>query len=65
MSYEKMMKWNKKHTKGTRQPTLFHTNSGFTPSKAFLDKYFIYRENCQKEGIEPLKCEEYYHSKTF
>lgn len=54
------MKWNKKHPKGTRQPILMHTNSGFTPSSAFLDDYFEYRAECKIAGTIPLECEEYY-----
>lgn len=63
MSYAKMMRWNKKHPKGTKQPVIMHTNSGFTPSKSFLDKYFKYREQCMKEGKTPLDCEAFYYSK--
>lgn len=58
-----MMKWNRKHPKGTRQPVLMHTDSGFTPSLAFLDDYFEYRAECEAAGIPPAKCEEYYHNK--
>ncbi len=61
MSYTKMMKWNKRHRKGTRQPILMHTNSGFTPSIAFLDKYFEYRAKCEAGGIEPIECQQYYN----
>lgn len=60
MSYKKMMKWMKKHPKGTRQTVIMHTENGFTPSVSFLDKYFKYRERCEKENIEPLDCETYY-----
>ena len=63
MSYEKMMKWNKKRPKGTKQTVIMHTNSGFTPSKAFLDVYFKYREECQIQNQTPLSCEEFYNSK--
>ena len=63
MSYAKAMKWNKKHPKGTRQPVIMHTNSGFTPSTAFLDEYFEYRAECEKEGRTPLECEDYYKTK--
>ena len=61
MSYEKMMKWNKVHTKGTKQPVLMHTNSGFTPSSSFLDKYWAYRLKAEEMGLNPIECEEYYH----
>jgi len=62
MSYQKAMKWNRKHPKGTRQPVLMHTDSGFTPSNAFLDKYFKYQAECEKIGIKPESCEYYYHN---
>ena len=60
MSYAKMMKWNMKRRKGTRQPIIMHTESGFTPSQSFLVKYFQYREESESAGIEPIKCEPYY-----
>ena len=61
MSYQKAMKWHKKHPKGTKQPMLFSTGSGFWPSWSFLnDCFFPYLEQCKKEGIEPLECEAYY-----
>ena len=62
MSYNKMMKWMKKHPKGTRQTFIMHTESGFTPSVSFLEKYFKYREGCEKENVKPVDCEAYYHS---
>lgn len=55
-----MMKWNKTHRKGTKQVFIMHTESGFTPSIAFLDKYFVYREECERAGLIPAECEEYY-----
>lgn len=64
MSYDKMMKWNKKRPKGGAiQPCLFHTNSGFTPSVAFMETYFEYREECKNENIEPLSAQQYYNQK--
>lgn len=62
MSYAKAMKWNRKHPKGTRQPILMHTESGWTPSNSYLTKYFEYRERCEKAGIEPAECKEYYYN---
>jgi hypothetical protein len=62
MSYEQAMKWNRRHPKGTRQPILMSTGSGFWPSGAFLDDYFKYREKCKAEDKEPLECEQYYNS---
>ncbi len=64
MSYEKAMKWNKKHPKGTKQVCIMHTNSGFTPSVAFLETYFEYREECMQKNIEPKSCEYYYNNQT-
>jgi len=63
MSYEKMRKWNRKHPKGTRQPVLMHTESGFTPSVKFLDRYFEYRERCEAKGIDAADCEYYYNNR--
>lgn len=60
MSYEKMMKWNRKHRKGTHQVCIMHTDSGFTPSILFLNKYFAYLESCENLGTIPLSCEDYY-----
>ncbi len=63
MSYAQMMKWNKKHPRGTRQPMIFSTGGGFTPSHAFLvEDYWPYVDKCKKEGIEPMGSEEYYKS---
>jgi len=64
MSYNKMMKWNKKRPKGTRQPVIMHTGSGFWPSISFLNKYFAYREQAEKSGLIPVECEIYYHLST-
>ena len=65
MSYDKMMKWNKKRPKGTKQPILMHTNSGFTPSMTFLNDYFEYRAKSEAIGREPISCEEYYNTHKF
>jgi len=65
MSYKQAMKWAKKHPKGTRQNVIMSIGSGFWPSGAYLTEvYFPYREQCEKDGIEPLGCEEYYHLYT-
>jgi hypothetical protein len=64
MSYIKAMRWNKKHPKGTRQPLLMSSNSGFWPSTSFLtEDYWPYLEKCKSNGINPLSCEQYYKSK--
>ncbi len=63
MSYAKAMKWQRTHPKGTRQPCLFHTNSGFWPSGGFLrEDYWPYLERCKQDGTEPMGCEEYYRA---
>lgn len=60
MSYEKMMKWNKKHRKGTKQTVIMHTESGFTPSNSFLNRYFDYMAKCETKKISPADCQDYY-----
>lgn len=65
MSYTKMMKFNKKHPKGTHQVCLMHTESGFTPSNSFLGKYFEYRKQSEVIGREPIGCEDYYNTPAF
>ncbi|TKK64858.1 hypothetical protein FC093_21640 [Ilyomonas limi] len=62
MSYKKMMKWQRKHPKGTRQIVIMHTESGFQTSAAFMEKYFKHRQQCDVENKEPLDCESYYRS---
>lgn len=63
MNYNKAMKWGKKHPKGTKQPILMHTNSGFIPSITWLEnKWFPYLEKCKSESITPMECEAYYKS---
>jgi len=61
MSYKQAMRWGKKHPKGTRQPMVFSTGSGFWPSGAFLEDYWKYRTECAAKGVEPLGCEAYYN----
>jgi hypothetical protein len=61
MSYKKAMRWNKKHPKGTKQPVIMHTNSGFWPSGAFLKQYAAYVAQCKKDHISALGCEAYYN----
>ncbi len=57
-----MIKWSKKHRKGINQNMIFHTEGAFTPSASFLDKYFKYRNECKKDNVEPLSCEDYYRT---
>lgn len=61
MSYAKMMKWDKKHPKGTNQVCIMHTDNGFTPSSSFLNKYIAYRQESEVMGRDPVGCEEYYN----
>lgn len=61
MSYAKAMKWAKQHPKGTRQPVLMSTGSGFWPSGGYLrDDYWPYRAACEALGVEPLECKAHY-----
>lgn len=64
MSYAKAMKWAKKHPKGTRQPVLMHTNSGFWPSGSYLKDYWKYADACAAEGVKPFGCEQFYRAIT-
>lgn len=56
MTYKKMMKWQNKPPKGTKKTITMHTNSGFQPSVAFLEKYLKYRQQCEVEK-KFLDCE--------
>ena len=57
------MKWQKTHRKGTKQTVIMHTNSGFTPSFSFMQRYFEYQK-VQKDKSEAfLSPEEYYKSR--
>lgn len=60
MSYAKAMKWNKKHPKGTKQPVIMHTNSGFWPSGSFIKKWVAYAEKQEAADLPYLDCETYY-----
>jgi hypothetical protein len=60
MSYNKMMKWNKKHRKGTKQPIIMSTGSGFWPSGAFIEEWIEYTKVQKTRGMTFLSCEEYY-----
>ena len=63
MSYAKAMKWGARHPKGTRQPVLMHTNSGFWPSGAYLQEdFWPYLDACKVIGVEPLACEAHYRA---
>lgn len=63
MSYAQAMKWGRNHPKGTRQPIIMSTGSGFWPAHAWLlGNFWPYQEQCKAAGIEPLKCEDYYNA---
>jgi hypothetical protein len=65
MSYVQAMKWSRNHPKGTRQPVLMSTSSGFWPAKAWLDhEYFPYRDSCHVISVEPVGCEAFYRHVT-
>lgn len=65
MNYEQTVKWGKKHRKGTRQPVIMSTGSGFWPSGTFLkEDYWPYLEKCKTTGKKPMGCEEYYKLRT-
>ena len=61
MSYAKMMKWHRRHPKGTRQPVIMSTGTGFWPAKAWLeDVFWPYLAECKRLGVEPVACEAFY-----
>lgn len=62
MSYTKAMKWQRTHRKGTKQPVIMHTDSGFWPSTAFCKKWVAYAEALEKDGKPYLDCEAYYNA---
>jgi hypothetical protein len=65
MDYTKMMRWNKKHPKGTRQPVLMHTGSGFWPAWSWLEHdYFPYHAACEAVGVKALDQESYYKKRV-
>lgn len=61
MDYTRAMRWQRTHRKGTRQPVILHTQSGFWPAEAFLrEDYWPYVEQCKADGVEPLSVRAYY-----
>ena len=64
MSYKQAMEWGKTHRKGTKQPLIMSTGSGFWPSRSFMEEDFIpYLKECKAEGVEPMECQDYYNSR--
>ena len=60
-TYAQAMKWGRKHPKGTNQPVIMSTGSGFWPSGGFLKHdYWPYLERCKRSGTEPIGCEAFY-----
>ncbi len=63
MSYAKMMKWQRTHRKGTRQPVLMSTGSGFWPSWSWTQNtHRPYIEACEALGVEPFAGEVFYRA---
>jgi hypothetical protein len=63
MSYAQAMKWQRTHRKGTRQPVLMSTGSGFWPAHSWLENTFCpYLKRCEAAGIEPMECQAYYNA---
>lgn len=61
MSYSQAIKWGRKHPKGTRQPVIMSTGSGFWPSRGFLEgDYWPYVDACRAAAVEPVGCEYFY-----
>jgi hypothetical protein len=61
MSYQQAMKWGRKHIKGTKQPVIMSTSSGFWPSHHWVvEDWEPYIAECKAKGIEPMGCKEYY-----
>jgi hypothetical protein len=63
MSYAKAMKWQRTHRKGTRQPVIMSTDSGFWPAHGWLkNTFWPYLKQCEAAGIEPMVCQAYYNA---
>jgi len=62
MNYNQAMRWGRRHPKGTRQPVIMSTGSGFWPARGWLEKdYWPYVDACHKAEVEPLKAEDFYY----
>lgn len=65
MSYTQAMQWERKHRKGTNQPIVMSTGSGFRPAIAWIDEDYVpYLEKCKLKGVTPLGMREYYDLTT-
>jgi hypothetical protein len=63
MSYAQAMKWQRTHRKGTQQPVIMSTGSGFWPAHSWLENTFWpYLKRCEAAGIEPMECQAYYNA---
>ena len=64
MSYQKMMKWHRKHPKGIKQMYMgFDTSAPggkIRHSMAFMDCYFEHQAECRAVKIKPPTMDEYY-----
>lgn len=62
MSYTQSMAWQRTHRRGTKQPVIMSTRSGFWPSYGFLSEcYWPYVAKCRAEGDTPMSSEDYYN----
>lgn len=65
MSYKQMIRWNRSHPKGTRQPIILSAASGFWPSGEWLENDFQpYVRACAEIDVEPVDCEMFYRATT-
>jgi hypothetical protein len=60
MNYKQAMIWSRRHPKGTKQPVLMSTDSGFWPSLGTIENYGDYTEACRTLGTKPLPIEQHY-----
>ena len=65
MSYAQAMRWSRKHPRGTRQPVVMSTGSGFWPAHSWLKEVFWpYCEACKAAGLKPWDAEAFYRRTT-
>lgn len=68
MSYQKAMKWNKKHPKGIKQMYMgFDTSESGRPirhSVAFMECYFEHQAECKAAKLKPPTMDEYYFNQS-
>lgn len=65
MSYAQAMRWARGHQKGTRQPLIMSTGSGFWPAGAWLEgSFWPYLAACKAAQVTPLDVETFYRKTT-